>query len=101
MSTLKGIVEYPGLEGKAPWALETSGEEKKAYSKEANLFQARFIKKIYFYPRCCTVKQRSYSNSNFGHTDFKVWRSLHACHSEGATYRNHCSLMVEKKMFYP
>jgi hypothetical protein len=31
--------------------------------------------------------------------DFKVWRSLHACHSEGATYRNHCSLMVEKKMF--
>jgi hypothetical protein len=40
------------------------------------------------------------SNSNFGHTNFKVWRSLHACHSEGATYRNHRSLMVEKKMFF-
>jgi hypothetical protein len=40
------------------------------------------------------------SNSNFGHTDFKVWRSLHACHSEEAIYRNHCSLMVEKKMFF-
>jgi hypothetical protein len=40
------------------------------------------------------------SNSNFGHTDFKAWSSLQACHSEGATYRNHCSLMVEKKMFF-
>jgi hypothetical protein len=48
-------------------------------------------------------KQRAMSNdsnSNFDHTDFKVWRSLYACHSEGATYRNHCSLMVEKKMFF-
>jgi hypothetical protein len=40
------------------------------------------------------------SNSHFGHRDFKVWSSLHACHSEGATYRHHCSLMVEKKMFF-
>jgi hypothetical protein len=42
----------------------------------------------------------SISNSNFDPTDFKVWRSLYACHSEGATYHNHCRLMVEKKMFF-
>jgi hypothetical protein len=40
-------------------------------------------------------------NSNFGHTDFKVWSSLHACHFKGATYRNHCELDGGKENVLP